>query len=159
MGSCISGGGGNVIHDFWFFGKGDEGDKILKCYTFFTLSINIHLTIQWFHVFSSILSWKLRIIPYLCEIDVRTLPPLSPHKNLFNSNLVSKLVSTTAEWIVLSLDTKYYIELPQYSPKKEIENWFICPIYPWFLQYFKQRYKNIAFLSFHDGRIMYRLRC
>ena len=44
MGTCISGGGGNVIHDFWYLGKGDEGDKILKCYTFdlFTLSINIH---------------------------------------------------------------------------------------------------------------------
>ena len=27
MGSCISGGGGNVIHDFWYLGKGGEGDK------------------------------------------------------------------------------------------------------------------------------------
>ena len=36
-------GGSNVIHDFWYLGKGDEGDKILKCYTFdlFTLSIDI----------------------------------------------------------------------------------------------------------------------
>ena len=36
--------GNNVIHDFWYLGKGDEGDKILKRYTFylFTLSINIH---------------------------------------------------------------------------------------------------------------------
>ena len=46
MGSCISGGGegDNVIQNFWFLGKGDEGDKILKCYTFdlFKLSINIH---------------------------------------------------------------------------------------------------------------------
>ena len=46
MGSCISGGGGggNAIHDFSYLGKGGEGDKILKCYTFdsFTLSINIH---------------------------------------------------------------------------------------------------------------------
>ena len=43
MGSYISGGGGNVIHDFWYFVKGDEGDQILKCYIFdlFTLSINI----------------------------------------------------------------------------------------------------------------------
>ena len=48
MGTCISGGGGgdNFIHDFWYLGKGGEGDKILKCYTFdlFTLSINIHIT-------------------------------------------------------------------------------------------------------------------
>ena len=38
------GGGGNGLHDFWYLGKGDEGNKILKCYTFdlFTLSINIH---------------------------------------------------------------------------------------------------------------------
>ena len=37
-------GGGDVIHDFWYLGRGDEGDKILNCYTFdlFTLSINIH---------------------------------------------------------------------------------------------------------------------
>ena len=33
---------------FGTWGRGDEGDKILKCYTFelFTLSINIHETIQ-----------------------------------------------------------------------------------------------------------------
>ena len=33
-----------VIHDFWYLGKGDVGNKISKCYTFdlFTLSINIH---------------------------------------------------------------------------------------------------------------------
>ena len=43
-GPVSRGGGGNVIHDFWNLGKGDEGDNILKCYTFdlFTLSINIH---------------------------------------------------------------------------------------------------------------------
>ena len=43
MGSSIS-GGGDVIHDCWYLGKGGEGDKILKCYTFdlFTLIINIH---------------------------------------------------------------------------------------------------------------------
>ena len=40
----LGGGGGNVIHEFWYLGKGDEGDKILKCYTFdvFMLIINIH---------------------------------------------------------------------------------------------------------------------
>ena len=28
-------GANNVIHDFWYLGKGGgEGDKILKCYTF-----------------------------------------------------------------------------------------------------------------------------
>ena len=44
MGTCISGGGDNAIHDFWYLGKGDEGDKISKCYTFdlFAFSINIH---------------------------------------------------------------------------------------------------------------------
>ena len=38
------GGIGDVIHDFCYLGKGDEGDKILKYYTFelFALSINIH---------------------------------------------------------------------------------------------------------------------
>ena len=34
------------------------------------------------------------------------------HKNLLNSNLVSILVSTAAEWIVLSFDTPYYTVLP-----------------------------------------------
>ena len=31
MRSCISGGGGgNVLHDFWYLGKGDEGDTKLN---------------------------------------------------------------------------------------------------------------------------------
>ena len=51
------------------------------------------------------------------------LPPFGPHKNLLNSNLASKLVSTAAAWIVLSFDIPYYSELPPYSPKTEIENW------------------------------------
>ena len=60
------------------------------------------------------------MIAYLCEIDVRTV--FGAHKNLLNSNLVSKLVSTAAERIVLSFDTPYYTELPPYSPKTETEN-------------------------------------
>ena len=44
MGSCISGGGVNVIHDFWYLEK--EGMKVTRniFFTFdlFTLSINIH---------------------------------------------------------------------------------------------------------------------
>ena len=45
MGSCILGGGGAMSNTtFGTLGKGDEGDKISKGYTFdlFTLSINIH---------------------------------------------------------------------------------------------------------------------
>ena len=47
MGSCISGGGGaNVIHDFWYLGKGEEGEGDTKylflTFDLFTLSINIH---------------------------------------------------------------------------------------------------------------------
>ena len=38
------GGGAMSYATFGIWGRGDEGDKILKCYTFdlFTLSINIH---------------------------------------------------------------------------------------------------------------------
>ena len=77
MGSCISVGGGNVIHDFWYLGKGGggEGDKILKCYNTFDLfALSIIFIKQYSDsmCFSSISSLKLRIIPYLCEIDVRT---------------------------------------------------------------------------------------
>ena len=49
MGSCISGWGeGNVIHDFWYLGKGDECEtKLLLSFFFtfdlFTIGINIHL--------------------------------------------------------------------------------------------------------------------
>ena len=68
-------------------------------------------------MFLSIFSLKLRIIPYLCEINVRTPTSFGPHKNLLNSNLVSKFVSTAAEWIVLSFDTPYYTELSPYSPQ------------------------------------------
>ena len=39
------------------------------------------------------------------------LPPFGPHKNLLNSNLVSKLVSTPAEWIVLSFSKFSVIKL------------------------------------------------
>ena len=43
MGSCIS-GRGDIIHDFLYLGKGDEGDKkyIFVTFDLFTLSINIH---------------------------------------------------------------------------------------------------------------------
>ena len=39
------------------------------------------------------------------------------------TTLVSKFVSTAAEWIILSFDTPYYTEQPWYSPKTEIKNW------------------------------------
>ena len=42
---------------------------------------------------------------------------------LLNSNMVSKLISTATEWIVLSCDTPNYTKLPLYFPKTEIENW------------------------------------
>ena len=44
MGSRISGGGTMSYTTFGSKGRGDEGYKILKCYTFdlFTLSIDIH---------------------------------------------------------------------------------------------------------------------
>ena len=43
MGTCIT-GGGMLYTTFGTLGRGDEGDKILKCYALdlFTLSINIH---------------------------------------------------------------------------------------------------------------------
>ena len=58
--------------------------------------------------------WNRRLHPYLLLVLI---------KKLLDSNLVSKLVSTAAEWIVLSFDTPYYTELPPYSQKTEIENW------------------------------------
>ena len=66
MGACISGGGGVSYTTFSTWGRGDDGDTKFNIFAFdlFTLSINIDLRIQWFHVFSSIFSWKLRIIFY-----------------------------------------------------------------------------------------------
>ena len=65
--------------------------------------------------------------------------PFGPHKNLLNSKLVSKLISTAAEWIVLSFDTPYYTELPSYSPKTEMENWVnMCPKRGWFFFFFEK---------------------
>ena len=49
---------------------------------------------------------------YLCEIDVRTPTSFWYSYKLLNSNLVSKLVSSASEWIVLSFDIPYYTELP-----------------------------------------------
>ena len=51
------------------------------------------------------------------------LPPFGHHKHLLNSNVVSNLISTAAESIVLSFDTPYYTKLTPYYPKTEIENW------------------------------------
>ena len=79
--SYFGGGGGgenDVIHDFWYLGKGGgEGDKILKCYTFDFLSYlrSVLIFIKQYNdsmCFSTIYSLKFRIIPYLCEIDIRT---------------------------------------------------------------------------------------
>ena len=59
MVTCISGGGGNVIHDFRYLGKGGgKGETISKYFTLdlFTFSDNIYYTRLRFHVFSSILS-------------------------------------------------------------------------------------------------------
>ena len=40
----VSREGDNAIHDFWYLGKGDEGETQMKYVTFdlFTLSINIY---------------------------------------------------------------------------------------------------------------------
>ena len=59
---------------FGIWGRGDEGDNILKCYTF-DLLCSVLLFIKQYSdsmCFSSIFSLKLRIIPYLCEMDLRT---------------------------------------------------------------------------------------
>ena len=73
-GSVSRGGGGGVIYTT--FSTWGRGMKVTRNYYYiftfdlFTLSNNVLQTKQRFHVFSSIFSWKLRIIPYLCEIDV-----------------------------------------------------------------------------------------
>ena len=55
---------------------------------------------------------------FLCKTDVHTPTSFwSSYINLLNSNLVSKLASTAAEWIVLSFDINNYTELPPYFPK------------------------------------------
>ena len=40
----LGGGGGNVIHELWYLGKGGGSDTQSKCFTFelFTLSVNIY---------------------------------------------------------------------------------------------------------------------
>ena len=188
MRSYIS-GGNNVIHDFWYLGKGGwRWHEFIFCFVLLTYLRSVFIKHYSDSMcFSSNFSWKLRIIPYLCCTDVRNPTsfwisetavgctatyfikiqgcfrwycqphPLiwdsvllylqSPkggwcsisddwscsHKKLSNSNLMSKLVSTASEWILISFDAPYYTELPPYSPKTEIENWVICPIYPLYM--------------------------
>ena len=58
-------GGNNVKHDFLLLGKGDEYDtNYYFTFDLFTLRINIHKTMQLFHVSFFHFSWKLRILPY-----------------------------------------------------------------------------------------------
>ena len=113
MGSCIS-RGNNVHTRLWYLGKGEmKANKILKCYTFglFTLSINIvfFFHFSWKITTQTLFMWNRRNTP---------LTIFGPHKNLSNSNLVSKLA---AEWIFLSFDTSYYTELPPYSQKRRLK--------------------------------------
>ena len=87
-------------------------------------SVNVHrgavlLVPQWQCISSFVFNlfmWKRRTHSYLILVLIKIL----------KSKLVSKLVSTAAEWIVLPFDTLYYTELPPYSLKTEIENWVIC---------------------------------
>ena len=68
-------GGGGVIHNFWYLGKGDEDDTKLFFFLLLTYLRSVLKFIKQYNdsmCFSSIFSWKLRIIPYLFEIDIRT---------------------------------------------------------------------------------------
>ena len=73
--------------------------------------------------FSSIFSRKVQIILYLCEKVVRYPPHFGPYIILLNMNLVSKLVSVAAEYIVFTIITIYYTVVLPYFPKTDIENW------------------------------------
>ena len=77
MGSCIS-EGNNVIPGFWYLGKGeDESNTKLKLFTFVLFTLNVIIIKKYSDSmrFSSIFSWKLRIIPYLhvCETGTKHL--------------------------------------------------------------------------------------
>ena len=62
MGSCISGGGGNinVIHDFWFLGKGDEGYTKLLLFLLLTYLCSVFIFIKQY-------SDSLCFVPFLAE--------------------------------------------------------------------------------------------
>ena len=68
--------------------------------------------------FPSISSWKLPIIPYLCEIDVRNLPPFGPHKKFikFESGVITFIncnkMNSSIIWYPL-LYRKFYPHIPQ----------------------------------------------
>ena len=79
MGSCISGVGGNVIHDFWYLWKGDEGDTIfflLLTYLRSALKDNTVITCFFFHFLVD--NYESYLI--YAKINVRNLPPFGPHK-------------------------------------------------------------------------------
>ena len=94
MGSCISGGGGNVIHDFCTWRTGDGGGKILKCSTFdLLIFIKQYSDSMCFQFLDENYESYLIYVKYMYA----PLPPFGAHKKLLNSNLVSKLVSTAAK--------------------------------------------------------------
>ena len=82
--------------------------------------------------FSSIFSLKLRIIPYLCEIDV---PPFGPNKNVINSNLVSKLVINCSRMNSSIIWYPFFIQnYPHILQNRRLKTGSICGIgvaVPW----------------------------
>ena len=122
IGSFISGQGGGAM-SYTNIGTWEGGWRWHEIIIFFLLLTywrSVFIFIKQYSdsmCFSSILAENYE--SYLIY-GKKMMHPTSFWSSFIKLNLVSKLVSTAAEWIVLS-----------YSPKWEFENWAICPIYPW----------------------------
>ena len=88
---------GGVINDFWYFRKRDEGDTF---FYFELFTLNIYIIIKQYSdymCFSSILAANYESYLIYVKKTYASLLSFGPHKNLLNSNPVSKFVSTAAE--------------------------------------------------------------
>ena len=116
MWSCISGGGAMSYTTFGTWEWRWQDIKMLYfwlIYAQYKYSLNNSVIPCVF----SVLAENYESYLIYVKKTYAPLPPFGHHKNLWNPNLISKLVLTAAEWIFLSFDTPYHTELPPYSKK------------------------------------------
>ena len=123
------GGGGNVIRDFWYLGKGRWRWQYIKMLHFWLIYAQYKYSLN-----NTVIPCVFP--PFLAEnyesnlmnvtLKNALLHPFGPHKNVLKPGDKSCINYSRMKSSIISYP--YYTELPKYSPKKGDWNWMICPI-------------------------------